>query len=59
MTSNDYSDGQINAAGEELLELDLSSDLDDFLFRLASESFSDWNAPEADEAFRNLMNVTS
>lgn len=28
--------------------------LDAAFLRLASESFSDWNAPEADEAFRDL-----
>ena len=28
--------------------------LDAAFLRLATESFSDWNAPEADEAFRDL-----
>jgi len=28
--------------------------LDAAFLRLASESFSDWNTPEADEAFRDL-----
>ena len=28
--------------------------LDAAFLRLASESFADWNAPEADEAFRDL-----
>jgi bifunctional DNA-binding transcriptional regulator/antitoxin component of YhaV-PrlF toxin-antitoxin module len=28
--------------------------LDAAFLRLASESFSDWNSPEADEAFRDL-----
>lgn len=60
MTGRIYKDGHINSAREtrEPLELEIWGDIDAFLFRLASESFSDWNAPEADEAFRDIESVT-
>jgi len=58
MTSKD---GAITAASgtEKPLELDMSSDLDAFLRRLASEAFSGWNAPEVDAAFHDITNITS
>jgi hypothetical protein len=60
MTGSICKDGKINAALEtrEPLELETSGDIDAFLFRLGSEAFSDWNVPEADEAFRKMVNVT-
>lgn len=47
-------DSILFALEEDTVTLKRAERLDAAFLRLATESFSDWDAPEADEAFRDL-----
>jgi len=47
-------DAVLFVISDDTVTLKKAEPLDAGFLKLASESFSDWNAPEADEAFRDL-----